>query len=481
MKGYQGLIQQCDADIQAGRNGEVRKRLASINTARVPREWRLPLAKICRRAGLFSAGLKLLNKAVMADGKNGGAPATPAETAEYAVLLQRSGALREAFTLLSGVDSVLVPEALLYKSFVHFARWEFDQAVPQLKAYLGSDLENHARAVGEVNLAFALSECRRHDEALGLLEAIARTARGQMLSNCHALQGQVHLQQGDYKTARREFRKAQSLISTTPTNDQFFAIKGTLILEGLENADLSAFERLRELAVRHRMWEARREADLYSLKVAFDRERFLHLYCGSPYAGFREKLCAEFGIRPAETAYILGSKAVPRMDLRTGSIDGKEMQTSGRKCHQLLDVLLYDFYRPIRVGGIFSELFPNEHFNPATSPHRVHQLILRTRQWLNRLRIPAVIREKANFYSLELVGLFAFEVPLSRTGVDITQLHFEKLRFAFGSGQFSAQDAAKRLRLSRASVYRLIQKCVEERKIERLKTFDRASLFKITA
>lgn len=477
---YAELIAQCDADIRGGRPGHAGKRLAAVNSVRVPREWRLPLASICRRAGLLSLGLKLLSRVVLTDRYQVQEPPTPAENAEYAVLLQRSGALREALERLNQVDANAVPDALLYRAFAHFALWEYEEALPHLKQYIMTDLSPHALTVAKINLAFALMESRHFDEAEQVLKELDNLESPQMRSNRHALLGQLHLQQNNLDLAQAEFETARKLVPSAQTNDQFFAVKSDMIISGLKTRDINIFKKLSEMAQANRAWEAWREADLYALKVEFTREAFVHLYTGSPLQGFRNRIRAELGSAPEQHTYVLGKKSAPRLDLRTGLIDGRKALTPGRNCHQLLDVLLHDFYRPRRVASIFSALYPNEQYDINSSPHRVHQLLSRTRDWLRAENIPVDIQESAGFYRVQLTGDFSFRVPVERQAVDLPSLHFEKLKSAFGEGQpFSAKDAHAKLQLSPATVHRVIQRGIKEGKIARTGNLNRASIFAI--
>jgi predicted negative regulator of RcsB-dependent stress response len=480
MKSIDSLIQQCDSWIKEGRPHEVSKALSSFNTARVAREWRLPLAKICRRAGLLSLGLKLLGRIILTDRYKVQDEPTPSELTEYAVLLQRSGALSEALEKLSRVDSRQVPEALLNRAFIHFARWEFDSAIPHLKAYLQSELTPYEKAMGQANLAFALLENRQIEEAFHLLDSIVYKSSSQLQSSIHTLRGQGLLRLRKFHLARAEFEAAKPLVSSIQTNDQFFALKWRLILEGLENKDPQAFENLRHIALKQRQWEARRDADLFSLKVDYNRERFVHLYFGTPYPAFRSQFALEQGDVPEQPIYVLGKKSAPRMDLRTGLIDDREVFNPGYKCHQLIDALLYDLYRPSRMAGLFSRMFPGEQFDILSSPHRVRQLISRTRSILRKERIPIEIAESRGFYSLNICGNFSFRIPLERQQVNLPDLHFEQLKSAFGQAAgFSAQEAQERLKLSPATIHRLLHRGMSEGKVERVGQAGRAAVYMI--
>src|ERR1700733_10740567 len=101
MNQFETLIAFCDSAIRDGKSREAAKQLSHIKPMRVPRQWRLPLAKICRRAGLYSMGLRLLDRVVnQGESRRQSYPATPIEITEYAALLLRSGAVPEALRKL---------------------------------------------------------------------------------------------------------------------------------------------------------------------------------------------------------------------------------------------------------------------------------------------------------------------------------------------------------------------------------------------
>jgi hypothetical protein len=472
MKRYQVLISQCDTDIRAGHSYLVAKRLSGIDAGRVPREWKAPLAKICRRAGLYSMGLTLLGKLIHPPTKTGQAPeATSIELAEYAVLLMRSGALTEAQDYLRGVDISQAPDALLYQAFGHFLRWEFTKAIPHLEKYLTTSISNYARLVGQTNLAYAYVETKQYQFALELLDNLVQTTASeghQLLEyNCRAYRAQVYVQQNDLSRAKEELASFPQGVASA--NDHFVVQKWKLILDGLESKRIEPFNRLRDAAEKRRDWAACREADFFSLKVHYSVERALHLYFGSPSLEFREHIVTEFGFVPDSQFYVLGPKAAPCLNLLTGEIDGRTALRAGGMCLQLIGVLLNDFYQPMRIAGLFSALCPNEHFIVSSSPDRVHQIIRRTRRWLESKQIPVAISERDGFYSLHMTGLFSFRVPLIGRQAGLMDAHFENIRKAFSDApSFSAKNASELLKLSKTTVFRLIKWAIENGKLERL-------------
>lgn len=480
MRHFEILLQECDADIRAGKLHHVARRLAHVDAARIPRVWRLPLAKICRRAGLYSLGLRLLSR--LANGTK--TKATAAELTEYSALLVRSGAIDEALDYLKNVNSTEVPESLLIKAFALFARWEYQEAIPDLEKYLQASLPESALLVGRSNLALALVETRRHKPARQMLEENIRLAQAQGYSHLEtyniSLLAQVYLQEENFKAARKLLNSVPPDSSQSQSNNDWSILKLKLVLDGLENKDTKPLMLLRKLAIDKNDWSAIRDADLYLLKVDFKEETFLHLYFGSPLPGFRNRIHSELGRVPDRKIYVLGKKSAPRFDLETGKIDGKSILRAGLKCHQLIAILLRDFYQPLRLGGLHAALFPGDHFDVSSSPDRVHQVLSRTRKWLMENQIPVRINESEGFYSLSIEGNFSFRVAIDRKAKDLFARRMETLAVAFPNAKlFSCQDIQDKLGLSVTSAHRLLNQAIESGQIERLGNLKRPSGYRI--
>lgn len=484
MKRFDLLLQQCEQDIRDGNAKAAADRLAKLTGSRIPRDWRLPVAKMCRRSGLLEMGLSIL--APIAYPKTLAEAASPAEVAEYAILLLRSGAAPEAIRLLESVDATQAPEGLLYQAFGHCHRWDYATAIPLFEEYLGFGLDSASRLVGQTNLAIAFVETRQHERALRLLEENLLLAEDvghrQIQSICHSLCADVFTHERDLEKASRCLILAEKVISagslSADSNDQFFVTKRKLIVEGLRSADLKPIERMRELAIKNRDWESVRLADLNVLKIKYDRRLFVHLYFGTPYEGFRDLIATEFNDRPTQSMYILGDKQSPRLDLRSGQLVGRAVLVPGRTAHQMVEVLLRDFYLPLRIGSLFSALCPDEHFTPA-SADRVRQSVSRTRKQLAKAKIPLRIGERDGFYFAVLDGDISIRIPLQRQSVELEKLQFEKLAQALMSEPtFTAKQATAKLDLSKSTINRTLNWGIEKGLIERMGLTNRDAVYR---
>jgi hypothetical protein len=457
---YEELAKKCEDLIRTGRAGEVPALLRRLELQKVPRQWRLPLANLGRRAGAPKFGLALLGSLVRKEKRGGKAPATPAELAEYGVLLLRYGATNEAERHLLSVDLNEAPSAALFLAYTHFLRWDFVAAVPLLERYLASPLSPYARLVGQTNLGYALVEAGRHGEATQLLDAVIERSRSEghrlLETNCRAYKAQSFFQEQDLTNAQREIDAAKTQFTTARANDHFLIDKWDLILEGFRDKSQAPFQRLRKSAFELRDWAGLREADFYELKIKFDLEKFLHLYFGSPMPRFREHLQVWLGFVVDREVYVLGAKDSPRFDLRTGLTDRSTIDAPTPKSHQLIEVLLRDFYQPLRIASLFSGLHPEEFFDIYTSPDRVQKVLRRTRAWFTQWQVPLKIPVNHGFYSLQTTGPFSFRVPLNRETPNLLQTQFQTLLHSLDKATFTAREARQRLNWPKTTMRRVL-------------------------
>jgi hypothetical protein len=149
----QSLIADCDALLKQGKIAGVAAKLQTLSPASVEREDRLALANVCRRAGLFSLGLKLLTPIMHPDRMNPMLPPSAPETAEYAVLLMKIGSVSEALSLLQPLGT---QQSLLYTGYCHMNQWEYSQAADFLLRYLQNPESPYQGMLAKVNLCAAL-------------------------------------------------------------------------------------------------------------------------------------------------------------------------------------------------------------------------------------------------------------------------------------------------------------------------------------
>lgn len=468
------LIQSSEVAIREGRGPQVRLALGKLNFAQVEGKLRLPLANLCRRVGLISAALRLLTPQV----RQG---ASAKELAEYAVLLQKIGSLSESLQTLEKIDAEKAPEVLLYTAFYYFSRWEHIKAIPMLTEYLQKPLSDYALLVGRLNLAAANSMSGQWELALELAIECQMQAKAhghwRLLANCLELKAEIALQSGtqSHPTAFALSRatgwlnEASEILKTHRSFDQLFIWKWRSYVESIEDASISALQNFRALAIERREWESVREADLLALKIAPDAKRLDHLIFGTPCLGYRARIQRVLGEGTTHLLYTWGPGGGVELDVRTGQLGAGAIQSPGKKVHRLIELLARDFYRPTRVGNIFSELYEGQYFDIFSSPGRVYQVVTRARHWLASGAIPLELHESRGYYSLRFTGPIAMVVPLERTEIKGFSVHLNKLKELFPAGHsFSNMQARDRLGLKSSTFKNVMRWAQEEKHLERL-------------
>jgi hypothetical protein len=238
----------------------------------------------------------------------------------------------------------------------------------------------------------------------------------------------------------------------------------TEALKGRTTRPLLAF---RDKARHAKHWESLREVDLFLLKVEFDQERFDRLIFGTPYTPYRWRICRLLDRTPATTEYLHGRSNGRVFDLTSGNLDGEPIVNPGKKTHQLIEILTRDLYAPIKIGGLFAELFPGEYFDIHSSSLRVHQVLRRARRWIERHDLPLKVHSSQGYYSLETGGDLAIRIPFDRPEIGTFALQFQKLCRLIPEREFSSSQARRELRLSATGFNRFIKWSLERNLVAR--------------
>lgn len=464
------LLEDLERQVREGLLRDVQERLEKLRLTGWGPDHVLRAANLARRVHRPRLTLKWLHPRIRPEAGLETEPASPGEVCEYAVGLHRIGAYREALELLRGPGVDGAPQARLYQAFGHFAQWDYVGGLSFIESYLRHPglTDPYQRRVGVINQIAALVFLERYAEALSvadpLLEDLRRDRQSLLWANALELRSQIHIGRGDFRSARSELREAGGLLQSFETVEGLFVEKWTAILDALEKNDPGVLQEFRAKALKLGHWETLRDLDFYRLKIAPQEGAFRWLYFGTPYPAYRRRLREEFAARfavPAEAWVQHGEGADFEVDpLRVG-------EELGEIPHRILILLLRDFYKPQRVGEIFSEIFPDEYFNPSSSINRVHQNMKRARDWIAELRWPIRLEEREGAYGLRLgerTRIFVREHPLPLTGEGLV---LESLRPVFGDREFTAQEVSEKLGASNAKAGRLLKRALASSQIEK--------------
>jgi hypothetical protein len=458
--------------IRAGRFSEVEKALKSVSPKKVARKDAFTVANAARRVNQYSLALKILNPIVRAEKHSPVEPATEAERIEYCESLRKLGAVEEARQILTAIDGRRFPQTLLIQSFCCFSQWRYDLALPLLFAYEESEgLTDYQRQVGGINLAAALVHQNRLDEAAGRLEDLrARTeaaGNGLLHGNSLELSAQLCLRRRDFKKVHGHLDRAERALKEATNLELLWTKKWRAIAASLEGGkvggDLLA---IREAAKHAGHWETFRDCSFHIGAIGRDRGLLARVYCGTPFASYRENMMREIGdwFTPPQH-YTEGSGKI-LLDAESGRFeDGREALPAGQAHHRLLILAASDLFRPLPLVAAFAQLFPDEYFNALSSPGRVHQTVKRLRRALDAQASGISVLEKNGAYSLALEGDTALKLRAAPPPADARAVHLNLVLREVGSAEFSISQASRILGASTSTSQRLLRWAVEASKL----------------
>jgi tetratricopeptide (TPR) repeat protein len=455
-----------DDFIKSGEILAAQKALHEIPLSKVERADFALFASLARRAGLPLLAVRLLNP-VMRPVDKLLAPPTLDETVEYAIALIKIGSIEEGRALLMDARLQDHAQAKYFLALSYFPEWDYAAGAARLEEYMNlgghSDYQN---LVAQVNLCAAYTVLGRHKDALKLARDLLVKVEAGGLKLLHGnvleLMAQNQIRMGEFSSARRSLETARGLLGEAPLADSLYVRKWLAIIEVMDGGDTSPLMKAREEATLMGHWETVRDLDLHLACARGDHDLFQHLFHGTPYAAYRERLKKLFPSPPAPASsydWRLGSASSgPVLDMQTVS-------PGGRLLVQLLQLLMSDFYRAHNLASLATKLFPGEFYNPVSTPNRVHQLITRLRTWFVAENLPLSIEESGGAYRLAAHGPITLRVHPVRSGA--SEL-IGQIGSAFGSQSFSARELAELKKISLSTASRLLKSACDEGSIVRM-------------
>lgn len=415
-----------------GKMSDAKHQLLQLDKAHLARNLKLQYARLARRAGLPSLSVRILYATVYPEVGN----PQPEEAIEYAFALTDQGVFGEAIELLKKQPNG--PSTLLCSAYVAFHEKNFAHAEKLLKQ-------------------------------MGTNPSLSRPE----LEIWEPLSYAVHLEESTNDRSQTLLSWENFAKKHTTHNGTLFVRRWKAVARILDNpANPKTQEELRSLrseAIDKKVWEEVRECDRWEAIATKNESLFWRVYFGTPSAYLRERLMKDY--RPHlnvpktfdwEVPSENGShahKAKWIFDLLMGEkVGGKLPIKVGKGMHRLLTLLAQDFYRAQRIPALFSQLYPDETFDPVTSAPRVHQILNRLRVWFKKNHIPLNIEESEHAYRLVASDNVILRIPNVESSADPVVVHLNKLREIFPAQVFSANDAGKALGVSGRTILRLMEK-----------------------
>ncbi len=436
---------------------------AIIVGADVRREERLRLANLARRSGMVFYSLKLLRKLVKSDQELSVTPQAE-EIIAYCAGLSLIGATKEAQEKLSLIDGHKYPEAWLHQAFLFISQWEYRQAIYFLRSYAKHpNLSEYQKTVAKVNLLACYLYCEKHKLFLRLSNSLIHFCKKKsyhlLLGNILEMQAQYYILANKIEIALDILTQAQTYIQSEDSSYslliekwQFIAkikqqLKSTQYVEqdnrpnheslqgkgkqfnaeagdSFDSLD-NEYVRLIDKAQRMNSYETRRDLDFYYAIFKNSDQYLNQVYWGTSLKSYKSRIlfATQGQFQPATEFILAGSttlkstsdsfsaplsvnsasaKTQSIFDLWRCRLDEKYLPLKvGGRTWQVLHILSQDLYRPVRVGELFTKLFPNESFDIELSMEKLKKTISRVRKEIRNLNLPMQIQLKNNAFFLK--------------------------------------------------------------------------------
>ncbi len=474
----QHSLDAAHALIRAGELAKARSAIQGLCRVRMPRPEALRLAFLAREAYMPEKALAILHRVVrgVEAGKRG---ATDEEKAEYGMALADLGAGREAIELLAALDIRKYPRIFRGLTVAYFRSWEWELAIPICERFLGrSGATLHDKLWGEFRLAVALLHGKDDVVRSGaILEKLLLDTKTHDYQGLHSQAIYVLAQQAylfkDYKRSSSllELLKATEISSPDSSMGISVAQLRIEILLATAKNKTSALRALRGIRDRYAAlgrWEQARGCDYSEAYVTHEAELATHLYFGTPYPNGRKKILRSCGLGAAKLPphydWTISDPSPKSLtfDLANGtnSLNSARLK-AGDVLLRTLRALSVDFYAPPSVLDLYSRIYPGHHFNPATSPLQVRQALWRLRRWLDAKGLPLEVHEHQGVYTLRspshcVIRVSACESLETREQARLRDFMF-RIRKKFGAREFSANDTADFLDVSRRSAIEFLK------------------------
>jgi hypothetical protein len=258
---------------------------------------------------------------------------------------------------------------------------------------------------------------------------------------------------------------------------ELYAEKWTLIARCLKSSapeDLKSLQALREKAFALGHWNTVRECDLFEGLISQNGELIRKVVMGTPYEPYRRRVRKLFGTKIiAKGQFQLLLKAENASAEQEAIIfDPCQKGAAPEALHEkallfsLYNALTEDFYHPASLGILFQKIYPEEKFNPYTSPARVLQLLRRLDRWFSDNGHPIQVSFKKSEF--RLVSSRNVYLTVQRgAALTATEGKIIELKNHFSTRTFSTNEVCEVLGISKSSANRLLKEALDEGKLQR--------------
>lgn len=455
-----------ESQIRRGQSHLGRATIQKLARSPIPPSVLERFCSVARRCDNWNLSLKLLKPVIYPKVKTR-ERSTVGEKIEYALALQRAGALQESLDLLSHSDLKNEIQAALARAFAELKRWNFAEALIHLNHYLKHEksLSEYQVLVARVNRLACLSHTgdpRFFAEYDDLSPRLDQDSFRLLWANTQEIWAARMLDMGEYRSTSERMRFTLEKLAQQDGPYHLLLKKYERVAQALSAQQTAELFEFRARALKTADWETLRQLDYYATLIAPEGPWALRAYFGTPYESFRSKLTI-LRSYPRECVFQVKESSKQTKIFDPWFPGEKE----GDLVHRCLIHSFSDWYRPLSLGAIFAALHPDERFDVETSTARVRQLLQRMKIWINVIGAPLRLTQINNLNALRMT-------PAATIRLRASPLSFEKIPFLFDRFEglvresLSAEEWAEKLHLSKRQAVDVLNEGVTAQRIERV-------------
>lgn len=416
-------------------------------------------ARLARQAHLYKEALEILHDHIHGARK----PSAPL-LLEYASSLRRLGMINQCLQLLKRFEH---PEKYLHEAYCHIHRWDYQKASVCLTHFLNQKSASERETlVAQLNLISCQIFTKEYDKATQLISAISplcETKYFQFFLNLLEMKGQIHIHKQETALALEVLNKAASLSSQENGHTSLFIEKWKLVAEiqgGEFNPD--SISTLKKKIRSQGHWESLRDLD-YHLAVATKNQNLTNVvFFGSPHTDFKKRISES---TPLSQSYLFMPHKNEKVTAILDPFDTQmPLAAFGLIQHRLLLILISDIYRPQTVYSLFDALFPEDIYDPASSPKRVYALIQKLQKSLKEICWPFELQATTKGYRFRAKPGGAIILYDNMVFTDSEEILHYSLKNKYKLNHFTPKELSEVLHVSSHKAYRWIQ-AMEEKNI----------------
>ncbi len=437
------FLESIETLIVKGELKEARTALLTISAKDVSGPDLVYFCSLLRRCDLGLRAVQILQPLIYPKSRSA-YQATVDEKLEYASNLVRLEILGEADRILQSIDEHRYPIVLIRRGFLLVSKWDFESSNACFQKYAQHPLaQDYDRLIAKVNWLQGLVNLEKVEPAWTLarqlIEILDSEKHKLLLAAVHEFCAELCRLQEDFAGALPFIEKAKFYLEDQHTLDGYLIRKQEAIVHAYWKKSIDVLLHSKIEAQEKKHFESLRDLDLH-IAILSKNERLLNqVYWRTQSQSYQERILKyahRYGIMVNAEFFQFRKNKGPVFHLDSQILSGSSAAFKKDKAlSKLLQVLLSEAYKPLKLIDLFCAVYPDEIFFADSSPDKTHQLLKRLRQFLESNGLPLKIVCQNRTYSLRVNGNFS----LSRT----SQVHYQWEKSLWQAVRDRSFDVAK--------------------------------------